>query len=126
MIRIQKSSIFFLFSFLMASATCVAAPQIGAGAPPLLLREGWAIQSSADVHEKGNAISTPGYQARDWYPATMPSTVLSALVKNRVYPDPYTDMNLRSIPGTTYPVFTNFSEVPMPPGSPFRNSWWFR
>lgn len=35
-------------------------------------------------------------------------------------------MNLRSIPGTTYPIGSNFSNIQMPPGSPFRSSWWYR
>src|SRR5579885_1707700 len=65
-----------------------------------LLREHWSIQSSADVHADGAAISTIGFVSRDWYPATLPSTILSALVQDQVYPDPYTGMNLRSIPGT--------------------------
>ncbi len=46
--------------------------------------------------------------------------------KDKVYPDPYFGMNLRSIPGTTYPIGDNFSNIPMPPGSPFRGSWWYR
>ena len=47
-------------------------------------------------------------------------------MKNRVYPDPYVGMNLRSIPGTSYPIFSDFSELLMPPGSPFLHSWRFR
>ena len=46
--------------------------------------------------------------------------------QDRVYSDPYTGVNLRSIPGTTYPIFEDFSNVPMPPASPFRQSWWYR
>jgi exo-1,4-beta-D-glucosaminidase len=109
-----------------AVAPAVAAASEGGGSPAILLRKGWAIQASSEVTESGASISTPGFQARDWYPATVPSTVLSALVEAHVYPDPYTGTNLRSIPGTSYPVFTNFSEVPMPPDSPFRRSWWYR
>jgi exo-1,4-beta-D-glucosaminidase len=92
----------------------------------VLLREHWVIQSSADVHADGAAISTTGFPSSSWYPATLPSTVLSALVQDEVYPDPYTGMNLRSIPGTTYPVFEDFSNIMMPPASPFRQSWWYR
>ena len=91
-----------------------------------LLREHWSIQSSADVRADGAAISTVGFGSRDWYPATLPSTVLSALVQDQVYPDPYAGMNLRSIPGTTYPIFEDFSNIQMPPTSPFRHSWWYR
>ena len=85
------------------------------GSPKALLDENWFIQPSADVHADGAAISTVGFATRGWYPATIPSTVLSALVENKVYPDPYTGMNLRSIPGTTYPVFEDFSNIMMPP-----------
>ncbi len=125
MIRILR---FFMVCF----CTCLMASTIALANSPeksgsiLLLREGWSIQSSTNVRETGNAISTPGFKPRDWYPATLPSTVLSTLVKNRVYPDPYIGMNLRSIPGTSYPIFSDFMELMMPPGSPFLHSWWFR
>jgi exo-1,4-beta-D-glucosaminidase len=90
------------------------------------LNQGWAIRSSVDVRENGAAISTVGFNVDEWYPTAVPSTVLSALVQQRVYPDPYVGMNLRSIPGTSYPILDNFSELRMPPDSPFRHSWWYR
>ncbi len=90
------------------------------------MRDGWAIQSSANVRDSGPAISTPNYSARNWYRTSVPSTVFHALVRNRVYPDPFFDMNLRTVPGTTYPIGANFSNIPMPPDSPFRNPWWYR
>ena len=91
-----------------------------------ILRDNWFIEPSADVHAPGEVISSVGFSTRDWYRATLPSTVISALVEDKVYPDPYTGLNLRSIPGTTYPIFDDFSNVPMPPASPFRQSWWYR
>ncbi len=92
----------------------------------LLLREGWTIQSSADVSVPGELVSTPGYAPSGWYKALMPSTVIATLVRERVFPDPYVGTNLRTIPGTTYAMGSNFSNLPMPPGSPFRVPWWFR
>ena len=56
----------------------------------------------------------------------MPATVLTALINNKLYPEPYFGMNLRSIPGTTYPIGANFANLPMPEGSPFAVSWWYR
>ena len=100
--------------------------QLAAAAPAILLRQGWAIQSSQAVHATGDAISQPSFPARDWYAATVPTTVLSALVEDHVYPDPYTGMNLRSLPGVQYPIAANFSNIQMPPESPFRHSWWYR
>jgi len=92
----------------------------------LFLREHWAIQSSAMAQDPGDVISKPGYQPTGWYPAAMPSTVLAALVADHVYSDPGFGMNLRSIAGTTYPIGALFSNIPMPPESPFRRPWWFR
>ncbi len=92
----------------------------------MLLREHWAIQSSADVKEGGAALSAVGYAAANWYAATMPSTVFRALVEAHVYADPYFGTNLRSVTGVSYPVGFNFSNAKMPPESPFRVAWWFR
>jgi exo-1,4-beta-D-glucosaminidase len=108
------------------TALLLAAVTVAAGAPRMLLRQGWAIQSSAAVHETGETLSTPAFQPRGWYRATLPSTVLRALVASHVYPDPYFGMNLRSIPGASYRIGMNFSNLPMPPDSPFRHSWWYR
>lgn len=103
-----------------------AAAPPDAASPSMKLTQGWAIQSSDDVRENGEAISTVGFDAGQWYPATVPSTVLGALVQQRVYPEPSVGMNLREIPGTTYPKFTPFTDLQMPPESPFRHSWWYR
>jgi exo-1,4-beta-D-glucosaminidase len=104
-----------------------------ASAPPFIcaqtklwLRDGWAIQSSTLAPDPGEVISQPGYPATGWYPATMPSTVVAALVRDHVYPDPGFGMNLRSISGTSYPIGMVFSNIHMPPDSPFRVPWWFR
>ena len=90
------------------------------------LATGWSIQSSAKVAEKGDVLSTPKFHPAGWYESAVPTTVVAALVRNKVYPDPYFGMNLRSIPGTTYNIGANFSNLPMPADSPFAVSWWYR
>jgi exo-1,4-beta-D-glucosaminidase len=90
------------------------------------LSKGWAIQSSAKVAAKGAEISTSKFQPQGWYPAAIPSTVIAALVNNKVYPDPYFGMNLRSIPGTAYNIGANFANVAKPADSPFAVPWWYR
>ena len=92
----------------------------------LVLKEDWRIQSSALLEVKGETLSTPQYAPKGWYRASVPTTVLGALIENKVYADPYYGMNLRSIPGTIYPIGDNFSNLPMPPESPFRVPWWYR
>src|ERR1041384_3449061 len=76
------------------------------------LTRDWALQSSAKVPDKGEAISRPGYATTGWYAVTVPNTLVGALVENGTYPDPYFGMNLRSLPGMTYPVAKNFSHLP--------------
>jgi len=74
----------------------------------LFLAEGWAIQSSDFVTENGAIVSTSEFSPAGWYPTSVPSTVLAALVENGVYPDPYFGINLQSIPDLTV------------------SSWWYR
>jgi exo-1,4-beta-D-glucosaminidase len=118
--------VFFLIVFTVLSVISFAFAADATSQPALLLRENWFIQSSENLHSDAAVISKVGFPSRDWYAATLPSTVLSALVEDKVYPDPYVGTNLRSIPGTTYPIFEDFSNIMMPPASPFRRSWWYR
>lgn len=101
------------------------------GNPPgsrFALRAGWEIQSSCKMEHgvTGARISEAAFHPSGWHAATVPTTVVAALVADKTYPDPYTGMNLRSIPGTTYPIGANFSKLEMPVESPFRCSWWYR
>src|ERR1039458_2534467 len=91
-----------------------------------LLADGWAIQSSAKLHAGGDTISTPAFTPADWYPATVPSTVVGNLVQDKVYPDPFSGMNFRSLPGVDYPIGANFSGRSLATNSPFKSSWWYR
>jgi exo-1,4-beta-D-glucosaminidase len=94
------------------------------------LGSGWQIQSSAVATDPGEVVSTAAYATAGWYPTSVPSTVLAALVANGVYKDILTGMNLRSVPGTTYAIGQDFlsseDDVPMPTDSPFAPAWWFR
>ena len=103
-----------------------AARAAEAAAATLQISSGWRIQSSAQVTASGDAIATPGFDASSWHPATVPATVVAALVANGDYPDPYFGTNLRKIPGTTYPIGAQFANLPMPADSPFNRSWWYR
>src|ERR1017187_6542736 len=71
------------FLIFVAGALLIAGRVHAAGASGMTLTQGWAIQSSADVREGGAALSTVGYKVEDWYPTTVPSTVLAALVAQR-------------------------------------------
>jgi exo-1,4-beta-D-glucosaminidase len=92
----------------------------------LVLREHWALQSSAKVDAKGEIISTAAFVPRGWHDATVPTTVVAALVRDKSLPDPFFAMNLRQFPGVTYPIGGNFSNIAMQPDSPYAVSWWYR
>jgi exo-1,4-beta-D-glucosaminidase len=86
----------------------------------------WKLQSSAKVGAAGEVVSTPGFETGGWHAITVPNTVVGALVGDGTYPDPYFGMNLRKIPGTSYPIGQRFTLLPMPADSPFKPSWWYR
>ena len=100
----------------------------GRSSARLPLHEGWAMQSGSMVSQNGAEISTTAFNPQGWYPTTVPTTVLAALVRDKVYPDPYWGKNLAQLPGTTTYAnnLENFCDLPMPPEGPFRSAWWFR
>ena len=87
----------------------------------LRLSRNWEIQSSAVASSSGDKISTDEFTPKQWYPVTFPTTVLAALVENKVYPDPFYGDNLKSIPG-----YKSGSWLSMSKDSPFYPSWWYR
>ncbi len=120
-----------LFIPFFALAVAVAQPSFQpAPALTLPLRQGWALQSSAKVTATGEAISSPSlnatFQTKNWIQADVPTTVVAAQIKSGLLPDPFYAMNMRQYPGVSYPVGFNFSNIPMPPDSPYAASWWYR
>src|SRR5437588_1170954 len=97
-----------------------------AAAGKLSLRDHWTLQSSSKVEAKGETISTAAFVPKGWHNATVPTTVVSALVKDKTLPDPFFATNLRQFPGVTYPIGGNFSNIAMQPDSPYAVSWWYR
>src|SRR5262249_39766810 len=100
--------------------------QSSRSANTLALSENWSLQSSCKVDQKGEILSMSTFQPRGWYDVSVPTTVFAALVKHQVYPDPGFGMNLRGLPGVTYPIGANFSNIPMQQDSPYLVPWWYR
>src|SRR5580658_10456711 len=113
-----------LVAALLAAAT-LAAP-VSRADGEITLREGWAVQSSAKVGAGGEAVSTASFDASSWYKTSSPNTVFAVLVENGVYKDPYFGMNLRSVPGVSYAIGSEFANQEMPEDSPFAVPWWYR
>jgi exo-1,4-beta-D-glucosaminidase len=123
----MKTPGFVVFSLLLAvhllTPNLIAATE---PSPTLRLADGWTLQSSGKVADTGDLISSTSYRPKGWYTVSVPTTVVAALVKEKVYPDPDFGMNLRQFPGVTYPVGANFSNFPMEQDSPFAVAWWYR
>lgn len=92
----------------------------------ILLNEGWLMQSSEKCSVFGEKIATTHFKPEGWYPVTVPGTVVSGLVENNVYPDPYYADNMKDIPGFKKHADYHYSNFHKPDDSPFRSSWWFR
>ena len=112
-----------LFVFLALSAATTAALQAAVVTP---LHEGWRLESACKLQDTGAQISSEGFAAQSWLKTTVPSTVLAAQLAAGLFPDPYYGMNLRQIPGTTYPIGHVFSDMPMDKDSPYRCGFWYR
>jgi len=109
---------------------CLPIASTGAEDYPLFLRESWRVQTSILAKESGDKISRPDFRADGWYTAAVPTTVLNALVRNAVYPDPCVGMNNMRIPDASDEFnreygLAKFSHLPGG-RNPWADPWWFR
>ncbi len=88
----MKILIMFLITF---SFICYSQSNTVGGV--VKLNRGWFISSSEKVIDNGSQISSPEYSDKGWYPATVPSTVMGALVNDHVYRDVFVGDNLKNI-----------------------------
>jgi exo-1,4-beta-D-glucosaminidase len=112
--------------FVLAADNPATKPSGTATQAELALHDHWMLQTSAKVETKGEVISTTAFVPKGWHDATVPTTVVAALVQDKTLPDPFFATNLRQFPGVTYPVGGNFSLIAMQPDSPYAVSWWYR
>lgn len=89
------------------------------------------LQSSALVKEGGNELSSANYHAGIyWFPVKVPSTVLTGLVANHIYPDPYQGLNNMLIPDASDQFnkqynLEQYSYLPNDP-NPWKKPYWYR
>jgi beta-galactosidase/beta-glucuronidase len=89
------------------------------------------LQSSSVVSATGAELSSPGYITTDyWFPVTVPSTVLTGLVQNKIYADPYSGMNNMLIPDASDSFnhqyhLERYSYLPNEP-NPWKKPYWYR
>lgn len=62
------------------------------------LNTAWKCQAIGKVKASPEKLSRPGYELRNWLPATVPGTVLTTLINNHLAPDPFYGLNNTQIP----------------------------
>jgi len=79
--------------------TVVPVAAFGAQPDQVPVASGWELQDAAKVAKTGAGagavISQVKYKTAGWYPAVVPGTVLTTLVKNGIYPEPLYGENNR-------------------------------
>ena len=113
------------FAVVLLASAAFAAP-VSRADGDITLRDGWRVQSSAKVNAAPASVSSVGFDASSWYKTSAPNTVFAVLVENGVYKNPYFGMNLRSVPGVSYKIGSEFANQEMPADSPFAVPWWYR
>lgn len=89
------------------------------------------LQSSAVITNSGAELSMPNYQSKAyWFPVKVPSTVLTGLVANHIYPDPYLGLNNMLIPDASDEFnkeyhLEQYSFLPNDP-NPWKKPYWYR
>lgn len=79
------------------------------GEQEYVIRGGWELAEAAALRLQEDRISGPKINTSQWFNATVPGTVLTTLVDQGVYPDPYWGINNLSIPDSLC-----------------RKPWWYR
>lgn len=114
-----------------SGAIAVAGEPLGTVPPgALVLDQDWQMQSSAVNGDDGAKLSQPGKLGGTWYQTDVPTTVLSALIRHGVYPDPYVGTNNMLIPDANDAHnkrfdLARFSHLP-DKSNPWAKPWWFR
>ena len=62
------------------------------------LNKGWQCINIKKIKAKGEEISQPSYRLKGFMNATVPGTVLTTLLDNKMIPDPFYGMNNEKIP----------------------------
>ncbi len=73
------------------------------------LSQGWELAGADQLVTASRSVFDTGLNTSDWFNATVPGTVLTTLVEQGVYPDPFWGLNNMLIPDTLC-----------------RTEWWYR
>jgi hypothetical protein len=88
------------------------------------------LQSTSLISQTGEELTSGSYRSDVWwFPVNVPSTVLTGLVANKIYPDPYTGLNNMFIPDASDEFnrkydLEKYSHLPGQP-NPWKKPYWY-
>ncbi|WP_245576517.1 glycoside hydrolase family 2 protein [Flexithrix dorotheae] len=85
-----QRSILILFTILTFGSNMLAQSKYELGGE-------WWCRPISEVSASGETISNPSFKTSKWLPATVPGTVLTTLLDNKLIPDPFYGMNNEKI-----------------------------
>jgi Exo-beta-D-glucosaminidase Ig-fold domain/Glycosyl hydrolases family 2/Glycosyl hydrolases family 2, sugar binding domain/Glycosyl hydrolases family 2, TIM barrel domain len=87
----------FCISALVSISAVLASQAAAATTTPqtVTLASGWQLQDVAKVPQTGAQVASAGFDTAGWHAATVPGTILTSLVNDRVYPEPLYGENER-------------------------------
>jgi beta-galactosidase/beta-glucuronidase len=95
----------------------------------LLLRDNWKVVSSLVAGTKGAKLSKSNVYTQDWALTSLPATVLTALVRNGLYPNPYTGTNNMLIPDASDAYNSDYNLLKyshIKNKNPWKDPYWYR
>jgi len=123
---------YLLYSIILAGILPVFVPAYSQpGSVKQVKITSFDLQSSVLIDSPGEVISTSGYKSRVyWFPVKVPSTVLTGLVANSIYPDPYSGLNNMLIPDASDEFnkkynLEQYSHLPNN-ANPWNKPYWYR
>jgi len=127
----MKKNIYVIFLSLLACIGFTNIAKAQSGGVKQVQLSSFQLQSSALIKTGGKDLSVAGYTpTTKWYAVRVPSTVLTGLVANKVYPSPYQALNNMRIPDASDEFnkqydLEKFSHLKGNP-NPWKKPYWYR
>lgn len=94
-----------------------------------LLRTDWKVKSAIEVGMNGAKLSVSGIKTKNWATTSLPATVLTALVRNGIYPNPYIGTNNMFIPDMSDEYNKDYNLLKyshIKNDNPWKKPYWYR
>ncbi len=91
MYEIMKRAFLCAAQSILLATACLAQSSVNT----VPIDDGWQLQRASKVPLTGGEIAQPGFQPERWMAATVPGTVLTSLVDDKIYPEPLYGENNR-------------------------------